>query len=584
MSGLTLAALLRFDPTPCTDAARAWLMLGGEIDDAAERLFRAGRDLEDAWPQGPASQAAHTSAGRMAAEVSNAFQPARRIGLALEDLASALTDLRIAAQALVDDAARDGLTVDAVTGVVGIPADTSGRWSDVGAAQRSVDAYTGELAAVLARAREADDRTAGVMTANVPDPVSGFGVLSLDAVGAEDLAAQRGRDPGDVNEWWNCLTPRQQDDAIRRHPALVGNLDGVPSADRDTANRISLAQQQENLQMREDALRARLAYLAANPYGTDVSTGDEVARLKAEVAGIDRRQAGLASVDRALARLGAAGLLIGLDPAGDGRAIVSAGNPDTTRHTAVFVPGLGTEIEDAPSNAGRVLRLQETADRLTTESRDVAAVMWLGYDAPEVDSVAFSERSRQGGELLDAYINSLHATHSDPGGGVGGDYHVTAVGHSYGSTVVAEAALRGDGLAVDDIVVAGSPGMHTAHASDLGVRPGHVWAGSGGGDVVSDLNGHPAAVGARSGLPGNPVAAAVDVVVAAVESGHGGSPHRPEFGANRYTVDTYGHSDYWNNDTESLTNQARVVVGQYERVTLDHGQAPPGPDQDGEPD
>jgi hypothetical protein len=39
-------------------------------------------------------------------------------------------------------------------------------------------------------------------------------------------------------------------------------------------------------------------------------------------------------------------------------------------------------------------------------------------------------------------------------------------------------------------------------------------------------------------------------------------------------VDTHGHSSYWDNDTRSLLNQARIVTGQYHRVTLDHGTAP----------
>ena len=58
---------------------------------------------------------------------------------------------------------------------------------------------------------------------------------------------------------------------------------------------------------------------------------------------------------------------------------------------------------------------------------------------------------------------------------------------------------------------------------------------------------------------------------------HGPMPQAPEFGGNQYHVDTSGHSDYWNVDSESLRNQARVVVGQYSRVGLDHGR-PPGMD------
>ncbi len=54
------------------------------------------------------------------------------------------------------------------------------------------------------------------------------------------------------------------------------------------------------------------------------------------------------------------------------------------------------------------------------------------------------------------------------------------------------------------------------------------------------------------------------------------APSVEGFGANRFAVDTSGHSDYWNNNSESLTNQARILVGAYDKTTLDKGgQAPP---------
>ncbi|MDL4814769.1 alpha/beta hydrolase [Actinomadura opuntiae] len=63
--------------------------------------------------------------------------------------------------------------------------------------------------------------------------------------------------------------------------------------------------------------------------------------------------------------------------------------------------------------------------------------------------------------------------------------HLTAVGHSYESTVIGEAARQpGDRLRGDDIMVAGSPGMHVMHAGDLGIGAGHVYAQEARGDQV----------------------------------------------------------------------------------------------------
>jgi hypothetical protein len=155
-------------------------------------------------------------------------------------------------------------------------------------------------------------------------------------------------------------------------------------------------------------------------------------------------------------------------------------------------------------------------------------------------------------------MQSLRATHD-------GDLHLTAMGHSYGSTVVAEAALTGR-LPVDDIVTAGSPGMHTDNASHLMRDPHHVWAGSASNDPVSQTS--------NVAKWTNLIPFAGPLISEAYDDGHGPSPHYDGFGANRYHVDTSGHSDYWRADSVSLRNQAAIVVGDYDLVSLDHGQAP----------
>ena len=41
-----------------------------------------------------------------------------------------------------------------------------------------------------------------------------------------------------------------------------------------------------------------------------------------------------------------------------------------------------------------------------------------------------------------------------------------------------------------------------------------------------------------------------------------------------YKVDTSGHSNYWDARSESLANQASIIMARYDDVTLDHGKAP----------
>ena len=69
--------------------------------------------------------------------------------------------------------------------------------------------------------------------------------------------------------------------------------------------------------------------------------------------------------------------------------------------------------------------------------------------------------------------------------------HLTAIGHSYGSTTTGHAA-HDHGLPVDDLVVVGSPGLggDVDNADDLGVDPDHVWAGVNSRDPVAYLADH----------------------------------------------------------------------------------------------
>jgi hypothetical protein len=116
---------------------------------------------------------------------------------------------------------------------------------------------------------------------------------------------------------------------------------------------------------------------------------------------------------------------------------------------------------------------------------------------------------------------------------------------------------------VTDVITAGSPGLVVDHARDLGIDPRHLWVGTAADDPVSMP--HQAAEELPWWIRGDAHLYA---------PGHGPNPHDPAFGANRYHVDTSGHSDYFKNDSLSLLNQAAVLVGQYERVQLEHGTVP----------
>jgi hypothetical protein len=317
--------------------------------------------------------------------------------------------------------------------------------------------------------------------------------------------------PAAARAWWAGLTAPQRDLYLVAFPERIGALDGLPSADRDRANRLALR------------IAHGISLIARDPRGAHRSQ-DLIDQLEA------------AQFDPAGPPL----LLLDVDNrAADGLAVVAVGDPDTSRHQAVVIPGVDSTVDRMNGELDRAGRLRAAADALTPSvDGDVAVIAWLGYDAPEQDASALGgARADDGAARLSRFVDTLHQT--APG-------HLTVLGHSYGSTVVGVAAAR-DGMRVDDIITAGSPGLRVRTVGELHLDPHHVWAGAARGDDVSGWMSHFA---------------------------HGPAPHTDAFGANRFHVDTVGHSAYWDPDTVSLTNQASIVVGQYDRVSLDHGTAP----------
>jgi hypothetical protein len=463
-------------------------------------------------------------------------------------------------RAIAAEASGRGFQVDVTAGTIQAPSHMFTQAASPQIVAQAIGAYAGEFRSVLARAAESDASTANTIAVNMPGAANGFGTLGMPPVSESTLREQQGRPPAQVNDWWRSLTPEQQEQAIRDHPELVGWLDGVPSADRDVANRLVLGGQTDALRAEADQHARRLAGLLTDDPYNEIEIQRETEALNAARSQLDK----LAAVDKALTSLGDSGMLLGIDGAGDGRVVLAVGDPDTARHTGVWVPGLGTTVEgNTVDNAGRMQQLNLAAGALTPGgAHDVSTVYWLGYDAPDLNnlSVAFEGRSEQGGPRYLTFMDGMRATHDT------GPSHLVAMGHSYGSTVVGEAALSGR-LPVDDIIVQGSPGMHTDHASGLLADPRHVWAGAAADDPVAET-GNVTKWTQLAPIVGPFIGEAYD-------DGHGVSPHEAEFGANEYVVDTSGHTHYWEPNSESLRNQARVLVGQYSGIRMVHGDPPP---------
>jgi hypothetical protein len=549
VSTLTLADVFAADAALVHRSAAAWAALAEDLDNAYE-LFVQGLRQVDRGVSGQAALAAVRRLTEQGHRLSSACNPARRIADALDRHAYGVADLRRMIVAVGNEARANSLYLNWTTGQLSAPptvmkVDEPAVWLPV------INRLRTDLREILDRARVLDDATTAAIRSSLPSPVGdGFGASMAWYVDRDMVAMQRGRSPQEVHYWWLSLSPEQQEQVLRDYPDLVGWLDGVPATDRDRANRVNLEAQLTELQYQEADLRRRIeeakqAYADAHTAGARYPVVD--ARLNVLMAELNRNQseqAGLRAVRDELGQLGSPALLMGIDGHGDGRAVIAMGDPDKASHAAIFVPGINTDLQDIGGDMDRVRNLRDASDRLTPAASDVSVIYWLGYDPPGTLGALGHGPSHDGGKAFTPFVDGLRITHQLDTAA----YHVTAVGHSYGSTVVAEAALGG-GLKVDDIVTAGSPGMHTDRAFNLNLDPRHVWGGLAAGDPVAGWAG-------------------------SIWGVHDNEPTDEDFGANRYVVDTEGHSGYWTPNSTSLTNQAYIIVGQYNLVSLEHGSPP----------
>ncbi|MEH0937424.1 alpha/beta hydrolase, partial [Micromonospora psammae] len=347
-------------------------------------------------------------------------------------------------------------------------------------------------------------------------------------------------DPAAVRAWWAGLTPAQRRWLTVHESGLVGRLDGVPVAARDQANRLLLAGHREAL------LAERRELLGRSPRGAW------------ELAALRRVEEHLGGVDALAGRLAAERTprpyLLGLDPRGDGRAIVALGNPDRADRVLTYVPGMTADLGDAPgelSRAGRVLARCATI----APGEETAAVLWLDYDAPDfLPEAARSTQATDAAPALHRFQEGLRATHEGP------PARQTVLGHSYGSVVVG-AAARDHGLGADALVFVGSPGVGVDRAEALRLPPGQVWSSTAPDDVIRLVE-PPGQLAGRAVLAASPLATAVSLLRPSDhELWFGHDPSDPGFGGRTFPSGRYGHTGYWEPGNPALDGMARIVLG-----------------------
>lgn len=373
-----------------------------------------------------------------------------------------------------------------------------------------------------------------------------------------------GTAPEDVKKWWDSLPQEQKDRYVAEHPAELGNLNGIPAEIRDKVNQ---AVMNDDLnRVREVAGRHGVSEdeVIKDPakYGLTQDDATRFYNARRTDEGLTHQRGSDPKNPRPV-------MLWGYQPMADngqGRAAIAIGNPDKARNTAVIVPGTGSSVRDgwlADGHNDAINLYDQSA--LADPDDPTAVIMWMGYDAPDGFTdlrIANPDLARQGGALLAADVNGLSATHE-------GSSHVTVIGHSYGSTTVAD-AFAGSGMRANDAVLIGCPGTDLAKsAADFHLDGGKVYVGSASTDPVSWL-GTPGAIPAnvlnqQLGYPVGPYA------------GLGTDPAGDAYGSVRFDAEvaghgglsTHDHSHYYDMGSESLRAMTDIASGNADRLEGD---------------
>ncbi|BCL13970.1 alpha/beta hydrolase [Micromonospora sagamiensis] len=538
------------DPAAWERAGAAWRGVDALVDRRAAGLSAGAAGLRDAWA-GTAAGAAGDRLASLRAELVSVSPVPIEVDQVLTEFATRLRRARARLAGAVTRIDAAGLGVDR-NGRVTVPATASvppgatvGREAGPAPARvtRPVDRaaeaarLSTEIGDALALA-EAADREATARLGELTAAARAGWVTPPPA-----YRPPPGAEPGLVRRWWDGLTPAQRRWLVVHEPARVGRLDGVPSAARDQANRLLLDDHRERLLARRRELLRR------------------VPRGPAELAGVARLDAMLAGLATLTDRLAAPGTgdaprayLLGLDPTGDGRAVVALGNPDRADRVLTYVPGMTADLADADGELGRAARVAARATALDPGG-ETSAVLWLDYDAPDFVHEAYrAGQAEDAAAGLHRFQEGLRVTHEGP------PARQTVLGHSYGSLVVGTAA-REHGLAADALVFVGSPGVGVDHAADLRMPPGQVWASTAADDVIGlvrppvELAGRAAVGAALPWLAGDVVGRPDD------DLWFGRDPTDPGFGGRTFPSGRYGHTGYWDPANPALDGMARVVLG-----------------------
>ena len=412
---------------------------GGEAATAArEAIGRTRIDLD--------------SHGNEALMVADA---ARRAADSIEGIQSDLAQLKVAATVW-------GLEVDPSTNrIVPIPGSRHSRLHS------AIPLLQDRLNSIVEQANTTDSElTAVIRLADGTTPLS----PSLHTDSAEVKQALAGPLPEDSEQFsdlWRKLSTQDRDllysrdHNIGNHPGMPAGSDTDPGS--DYYNRLHLADE------------------LATAHASGAENLPDLRELENQLRGHPERK------------------LMLFDTTSGERvhAAIAVGDPDTADHVSVTTPGMNTTVRSSMGSMvseATTLRRQALNQLARTRGREaegVAAIAWIGYDAPQVHmpdtgsdvadamatavtaqgiyQVSHDDVAKAGAADLARFYDGIAAAHG------GAPLDLTAIGHSYGSLTTGLALQQPGDHAVDNAIFYGSPGIEATTPAQLHLEPGRVF-------------------------------------------------------------------------------------------------------------
>ena len=561
---LTSLPFLEATPSSVTTFADELIAASTSLEQY-EVLANEQKILAD-W-QGDAAAAYGAYANRAADDAPTAARAMKEVARAADTYSAQLTTLSTERDALVEQ--RKSYTTDRnkhYAETRSYPLDDlelierlEQQTIDLQNAYDSLDEATNTWLADLA---SADEDMNAVLAQYVSPSAAENAPAGASASSVADSALNRtnapgsGASPDEVARWWDNLTDAERSALITEYPEIIGNTDGLPTDVRDRANRINLDADYNELEFESE--NGTLSFEQQKQWETAESVKNALAGRDSDGNPFPQFDAGGNAIDPPhtpprdpITGKPVEAFLLVYKPeayANDGGVAISMGDPTTADNVAVTVPGVNTE-GGAAANGTRDAYNAYTSARFSDPNASTASIFWLDYDSPSSDNFLTDTPGQtmadRGAKNLNSFVLGLKENNPDS--------HYTAIGHSYGSMLVAQA---GDDytLPVDDFVLIGSPGPGQGidHATDLGVPANRVFVGDASDDNVSKIS------------DGSFI--------------HGPDITREKFGAVRFEAETSGtksllpwdfagHSRYFTPESESLNNIGQIIVGDRGEVT-----------------